>query len=301
VIKYIRKGLIKIWHFDPLDKWYILITPALVALGFVTVYPVMYNLIQAFYSTDFSGRQHFVGLRNFGKLLTSSTFAIIMRNTLVWTVGIIVAVFLLGLVAALILNMNFKGRTFFRVVLVLPWVVPRVIAGLMWKYMVHGDLGVINDILVRLGLIDSYIPWLGNTGTSLFTVMIAQIWKLYPFVMIMLLAGLQSIPQVLYEAAQIDGANTWQKFRYITFPQLFMVVRIIILLMCVWAINAFDLVYVMSRGGPLHSSELLAMRIYTYGFEIGRFGMAAATSTVAFFITILFAIMYLKIIRVGEE
>ena len=154
---------------------------------------------------------------------------------------------------------------------------------------------------MKFGITKSYIEWLGNTRTSLFGVMVAQIWQFYPFAMITMLAGMQSIPEDIFEAARVDGANEMQLIRYITIPQLFQVIKIIIILICIWSINAFDIVFVMTRGGPLHSSELLAMRIYMYAFEDGKFGMAAATAIVAFIITLIFVTIYLRVFRVGEE
>jgi len=286
---------------DPFSNWRILVTPALALLIFATAYPIIFNFVQAFFYTDFTGQQMFVGLDNFIELYKSGVLYNLLKNTLIWAVGLVGTTLAIGFVAALVLNENFKGKAFFRVILMLPWAVTTVVAGLVWRLLLQGEIGMLNEILVKAGIIKSYIAWLGNTRTSLFAVMVAQVWQFYPFVMITMLAGMQSIPEDIFEAARIDGANEGQLIKYITIPQLFQVVKVIVILICIWSINAFDMVFVMTRGGPLHSSELLAMRIYMYAFEAGKFGMAAATAIVALIITLIFVIMYLKTFRVGEE
>lgn len=281
-------------YFDALNKWYFYSLPAFVMIAFVTIYPVMINLFQSFFSIGFDGTWHFVGLNNFEEIIGSRIFYIVLKNTLIWTIGSVTGILVLGTITALLLNEDFKGRVFFRAILLLPWVIPRVIAGLLWKNMFHADIGIINEMLIRVGLLKSPVAWLGNPYIAIFPVMLTQIWQLYPFAMITILAGLQSIPQVLYEAAAIDGANGWQKFCYITVPQLFQVIRVIVLLLFIWAINAFDITFVMTRGGPVHSTELLPMTIYLNAFEYGKFGKAASTAIIASFISMVFAIIYLK-------
>ena len=181
--------------FDPLGKWYILVAPAFIFLIFITLGPIIYNLIQSFYDTDFTGQQTFIGLGNFVELFKTGVLYNISKNTLIWTVGIVGSTLILGFVAALVLKEDFRGRAFFRAIFMLPWAVASVVSGLTWRFLYHGEIGILNEILVKVGIIDSYVPWLGKTNTALFAVMIAQIWRLYPFAMIMLLAGLQSIPQ----------------------------------------------------------------------------------------------------------
>jgi multiple sugar transport system permease protein len=283
------KVTLRFFHRESIG--YLFVAPALIYLGTLILYPVVYNIWLSFHKSRY-GTTAFVGIQNFINVVNARGFGQVMLNTIVWTVGNMFIMYVLALIAATILRSIPRGRTIFRTILLLPWVVPGVVGGILWRYMLHSRYGIVNDVLSRLGLIDQPIYWLSNPDTSLLSVMLAYIWKVYPYVMILLMAGLEAIPSHLYDAARVDGANAWRQFRHITLPLLAPVTRVIVVLMGIWTFNSFDLTYIMTKGGPLYSSEILAMRIYSTAFSDFRFGMASATSVIAFVITLAFASVY---------
>lgn len=271
---------------------YLFVAPGLLYLATLVAYPVLYNVWLSLYKSSY-GQRNFVGLQNYVRAIASRGFGEVMLNTLIWTVVNMVVMYLLAMLAATLLRSIPRGRVIFRTILLLPWVVPAAVAGVLWRYMYHVNYGVVNDILLRIGLIAQPVRWLSDPKTSLLSVMVTYIWKVYPYIMILLMAGLEGISHELYEAARIDGANGWRQFRHITLPLLGPVTRVIVILMGIWTFNAFDLTYIMTRGGPLYSSEILAMRIYSTAFSDFRFGLASATSVLAFLMTFSFAAGYM--------
>ena len=267
------------------------IGPALIVMLGVIFYPVVYNLIVSFYDFGIgrSGLQamKFIGLRNFQDLFSSRVFGRALRNTLIWTAGNTIVIEVLALCAALLLNKGTKGRSVYRVVFLLPWVIPGVVTGIAWMYMFDAQFGPINDVLRRLGLIQGHVSWLGSPQTALIATMVAYIWKVYPMAMTMFLAELQSIPLELYEAAKVDGVNNWQAFWYVTFPLLRGAIYTTSIFMALTAFNSFDLIYIMTGGGPLDSTTTLGLKVYNYGFRQFEFGLASALATVMFVGTIL--------------
>jgi multiple sugar transport system permease protein len=279
---------------------YLFIAPAMLYLLTLLVYPVLYNIWMSLFKTGY-GSSAYVGLGNYLRVITSRGFGQVMLNTVLWTVGNMTIMFGLALLAALVLRTIPRGKTFFRAILLLPWVVPGVVAGILWRYMLHSSYGVVNDVLLRLDLIHTPVLWLADPHTSLAAVMVTYIWKVYPYIMILLMAGLEAIPGELYEAATVDGASAWHQFRHITLPLLRPVTRVIVILMGIWTFNSFDLTFIMTKGGPLYSSEILAMRIYTTAFSDFRFGLASAASVISFVITATFAVGYMWFTRRQEQ
>lgn len=270
---------------------YLFVAPGLIYLATLLLYPIIYNVWLSLFRSSY-GTRTFVGLQNYARVITSRGFGQVMLNTLIWTAVNMLVMYLLAILAATLLQSIKRGKVVFRTILLLPWVVPAAVAGVLWRFMLHVNYGVINDILLRIGLITQPIGWLSNPHTSLASVMVTYIWKVYPYVMILLMAGLEAIPKHLYEAARIDGATGWEQFRHVTLPLLAPITRVVVVLMGIWTFNAFDLTYIMTRGGPLYSSEVLAMRIYTTAFTDFRFGLASATSVLAFLMTFAFAGLY---------
>jgi len=276
------------------ECWIVYILPAFLWIMFVAIFPVIYNLFLGFFEMGAGGKLNYIGFENYKNLFSSTVFHTVCLNTVLWTVGIMIGLLLISLSLAILLNKQFIGKTIYRIVFFLPWVIPGVVAGIIWEYMLNPSWGIVNRLLSDLGLIQNYFPWLGTTETSLITVMFVYIWRVAPFSIIMLLAGLQSIPEQLYESAQIDGANNFKQFLYITIPQLMPVIKVVMLLLTIWTFNSFDITYALTQGGPLYSSEILAMRIYLYGFKLNQFGLAAAASNFAMVITFIIALRYLK-------
>ncbi len=262
------------------------IGPALVIMLGVILYPVVYNLILSFF--DFGIGQtgltamRFIGIANFQELLSSRLFWVALKNTLIWTAGNTIIIEVLALIAAIYLNKEIRGQSIYRVALLLPWVIPGVVTGIAWIYMFDVQFGPINDLLKQLGWIREYVSWLGGLGTALVAIMIAYIWKVYPMAMTMLLADLQSIPQELYEAAKVDGVNSWQAFWYVTLPMLKGAIFTTSIFMALTAFNSFDLIYIMTGGGPLDSTTTLGLRVYNLGFRQFEFGSASALATIMF-------------------
>jgi multiple sugar transport system permease protein len=238
----------------------------------------------------------FIGLGNYLQALQDEVFWISLRNTLIWIVGVVVLQLLLGFATALLLNRDFKWRGLARSLILIPWVTPSVITALMWRWMYDGNNGVINDLLVRIGFLKSYFPWLANSFTALPAIMIALMWQGFPFFAIMILAGLQAIPKSLYEAAEVDGATTWQKFARITLPMLVPILFTSILLRVIWVANSMDVIYIMTGGGPGYATHTLPVYSFIRAYKALDFGYA---STIAIFLTfLLIAIVAGYVIRV---
>ena len=243
----------------------------------------------------------FVFLGNYAKALSDEIFRISFKNTLVWIVGVIGMQLLLGLAAALLLNRNFVWRGLARSLILIPWVTPSVITALMWRWMYDGNSGVINDLLVRMGILNHYVPFLANNHTALPAIMVALMWQGFPFFAVMILAGLQAIPAELYEVADVDGARPVQKFFFITLPMITPILLTTILLRTIWVANSLDIIFIMTGGGPGYASHTLPLYSYIRAYKGLDFGYA---STIAVYLTMLLvAIVTLYVIRIlrGEE
>ncbi len=270
---------------------YLFIAPPLAVLFILIGYPVIYNIYLSFFQSGY-GVHRFVGLSNYVQAFKSAGFGTILLNTLIWTVGNMAVMLILGLFAALSLNRELRGKTAIQVLLLIPWVVPFVVTGVMWTFLFQPRWGAINDILLRLNIISERILWLEKPNTALMSTMIAYVWKVYPYVMVLLLAGMKSIPEEVYDAAEVDGANGLRRLVHITLPMLRSILSTIMLVVGIWTFNAFDLIYVMTGGGPIYSSETIAMRIYKLAFMDFRFGLSSATSMIASVILVVLCIIY---------
>ncbi|MBL8588089.1 MAG: sugar ABC transporter permease [Methylobacteriaceae bacterium] len=242
-------------------------------------------------------RETWVGFGNYATLLADRFFWATFLNTVLFTVGSVVLHLVIGLGLALLLNagVNPYFRSFARGVLIVPWLLAPTVAGMIWVLML-APFGVFNGMLTTLGVISSTsnIAWLGDSATALGSVTAMNVWRAFPFFMVMLLAGLQAVPQQQYEAAQLDGATLWQQFRFITLPSLRSVIATIVLLDSIWTFRAFDPVFVMTGGGPSHSSEVLATAIYFDGFQKLKFGYASAEAMVMFASLFIVSAFYVR-------
>lgn len=278
----------------------IYVLPAVAILALVVAYPLFHDFyLSLFKSRLFPPGLKWVGLGNYIKAIHSPLFWKVMKNTFIWTVGCVSLQFLLGFFAAIVLNERFKGRTLFRALILIPWIVPGVVAASTWKWLYHSDFGMFNEILKQLGIIDTNLMWLGSPELALFALILVNVWKMYPFVMLMILAGLQAVPRELYEAARVDGANIWQGFINITLSQIKPVLVVTLLLLIIWTFNSFTFIYVMTKGGPINSTEVMSMHIYRLGFENFQFGSAASSSVILFGVMLIFTILYLS--RLSRE
>lgn len=271
---------------------YLFVLPALLLLALLIAYPVAYT---AFLSvTDNQG--NLVGLENFRRILRARATTTAAWNTLIWVAGSIVFQVVLGVLTAILLNQSFRGRAVVRSVAVIPWVVPGIVAATTWAWMLHTEFGIINYMLTAPGIIDQPVGWLTN-GSTVMPVMIAiNVWKMFPFVAIMILAGLQSIPNDLYEAARIDGASFWEEVWYVMLPQVRPVIVAVSLLLVIWALNHITIIFAITRGGPANRTLITPIQIFRTAFESVQFGQAAALSVMFFCVTITVVFFYIRVL-----
>lgn len=274
---------------------YVLVAPAFIAIFAVLVYPLIHafllSLRRVVLTQPAAGRP-FVGLANYKTVLTTPYFWNAVENTLVWTLTNLVIQMALGLVLALLLNEAFRGRALARAALLVPWVIPSVVAMLNWRWMYDAQFGVINALLVQFGFIAKGVAWLGNTNTAMPAVIVASIWKGTPFVMIMLLAALQAIPRELYDASRVDGAGAWGALRYVTLPLIMPTLIIAATLTTIYTFNNFNGIWLMTEGGPLRATETLTILVYTAGFREFDLGRASAIGVITFVMLLLFVAIF---------
>lgn len=275
---------------------YLLIAPGVIFVGTLLIYPMVSGVLSSLFTQhplNLTERE-FVGLEHFQRLLTDKIFYRAFVNTLIWTVGVVVGQYVIGFAVALMLNEKLPGRGIYRSLILIPWVVPMIAAALTWKWIYSADFGVLNHMLRQLGLISANIDWLGDPEYALLSVIIANVWKGIPFVTVVLLAGLQSIDNEMYEAAHVSGANLWQRFWYITLPSMKGVSLVVLILTTIWTFNQFDLLYLMTKGGPSNSTQIIPVYTYLNAFNFFKMNYAAAVSTVGVLLMSILAFWYLK-------
>jgi len=273
---------------EQLTGW-ILITPALVLLLLVFAYPIARALCQSLTTQNLGTELQpvFSGFYNYTRMIFDGRFWQSLRNSTVFTVISVALELILGMGIAIVLNQPFRGRGIVRTIAILPWALPTALIALVWAWIFNDQYGLVNDILLRLGLIQSGINWLGEPTLAMLSLIIADVWKATPFISILLLAGLQSIPRDLYEAHAIDGATPWQSFRQITLPFLFPQILIAALFRLAQAFGMFDLVAVMTGGGPGGATEMVSLYVYATIMRYLDFGYGAALVVVIFILLVL--------------
>lgn len=277
---------------------YLYILPALLAMGVVILYPLVEMFILSFqYTSPYTGKTTFVGLDNYKDAVSDEHFGLIVGNTLIWTAASTIFALIIGMVAALAISRPMRFRGFIRGVLITPWIISAVTAAFIWKWMYNADSGVISGLLIQMHIISQPIKFIDSPNLVLGSIIIANVWKSFPFAMIMLLAGLQSIPEQLYNAAKIDGAGRWARFREITMPQLTPVLTVTSILLVFGNMNAFTFIQVLTGGGPTYHSSIFAVQVYAQAF-VGspHFELAAALGVILFIILMSFAAVYLWIL-----
>jgi multiple sugar transport system permease protein len=278
----------------------LLLAPAMTLLFTVILYPLLNSMyIGLLDKSLITGGDEFVGLENIVDVLTSN-FLPILLNTLVFAIGATVLPFLIGFGVALVLNGPIRGRGFWRGAFLLPWLVPSVIVSFLWLWIFNANYGVLNGILRNLGLIESNIAWLSNGASAMTAVIIAKTWQTFPWIAIMILAALQTIPPELYEAASIAGANRWQLFRYVTMPHLRGVSSIVILLSLIWNFQHFETIYVMTQGGPAKATTTFSVAVYQTAFQAFDLGRAGALGILWMVLLSLVVVVYLRF-GMGDE
>jgi multiple sugar transport system permease protein len=278
----------------------LLLAPAMTLLFTVILYPLLNSMyIGLLDKSLITGGDEFVGLENIVDVLASN-FLPILFNTLVFAIGATLLPFLIGFGVALVLNGPIRGRGFWRGAFLLPWLVPSVIVSFLWLWIFNANYGVLNGMLRNLGLIDSNIAWLSNGASAMIAVIIAKTWQTFPWIAIMILAALQTIPPELYEAASIAGANRWQLFRYVTMPHLRGVSSIVILLSLIWNFQHFETIYVMTQGGPAKATTTFSVAVYQTAFQAFDLGRAGALGILWMVLLSLVVVVYLRF-GMGDE
>ncbi len=283
---------------------YLFVVPALLYIGLTTIYPIVSNLRMSFYdvtvTTFLSNNAPFIGLGNYRTVLSDPTFQHALRVSLVFTGGSLLFQFTIGFALALLFSRPFPGNGLFRALLLLGWMLPIVVSGSIFRWMLDGSFGIINFVLQGLGLLQGQRFWLTEPNYALLGTIIANIWVGIPFNMVLLLPGLQSISPTLYEAASIDGATSWQSFRHVTLPLMRPVALSVLLLGIIYTFKVFDVVYVMTRGGPVDVTTVLPIYIYNLAFQFFRFGEASAAAILLLVVLMIVAVGYLWLSRREE-
>lgn len=281
--------------------------PAVILVGALMYYPIVRAFQESLYTVsktswlDPEPDLIYVGLEQYRTLVQEETFSQILTNSLIWTIGVVLFQNILGLASALLLDQKLPMRGAMRALVLLPWVLPGVVNAILWKFLYDPQLGLVNSALISLGISSEKTGWLAEPGTALGALIIAAIWKGFPFSTVMYLAALQGVDQEQIEAAQIDGAGAAQRFRHITIPSISGIMRLNLLLTTIWTFNYFDLIWVTTRGGPLKSTHIFPTIIYQTAFgEFGNFGEAAAYGIIAVLVLSVFAVLYLRELRKSE-
>ena len=282
---------------------FLLNAPALTALVLLAAYPILSSgwISLHKYSLKRPRIFTFVGLGNFRELLASDEFWSALWVTLKFTGLVVALVISLGLLIALLLNRRFPGSALVRTLLLIPWAIPPVVNGLMWQWIYDSKVGALNGLLVSLGLLRDYRGWLSDSTSALLALVWADVWNLVPLAVILILAALQRIPGELYDAARVDGAGAFQMFRYVTFPWLAQALLIVLILQTMAAIRAFDVIYVLTAGGPGSSTTTLTWQTFLTTFESLNFGLGNAYAWTVSVITLSLAVLYFRVLyRRGE-
>ena len=290
-------------HSDPppsLEKRYarigvVLIAPTVLVFCAVILYPLIsaiYLSLFSIYTPTLAGE--WVGVDNYTALLASGDFWNAARNTLIWTVGTLILQLVFGVAMALLLNQSIVFRSLARSLVLFPYFLSTVVAVLVWRWLFNDLYGILNHVLLIAGLIDAPVNWLGQMPNAMISIILVGAWKYFPFVVIVVLARLQSIPEQLYEAATIDGAGPFQRFTDITLPQLRDVLVVVVLLRAIWDFKEFDLIYLMTGGGPVRATQTLSLLVYEEAFRLNRMGMASTYAVAMMLVLLGFTLVYLR-------
>lgn len=267
---------------------WLLLLPALLLLTLVFAYPILRAFWLSLFTQNLGTQLKLVfsGLDNYGRMVGDGRFWQSLWNTSIFTLASVFLELILGMGVALVLNQSFPGRGIVRTISLLPWALPTALMGLAWAWIFNDQYGIVNDILLRLGILQTGVSWLGDPTLAMMAVIIADVWKTTPFIALLLLAGLQSISSDLYEAYAIDGASAWQSFWKITVPLLLPQIVIALLFRFAQAFGIFDLVQVMTGGGPAGATEMVSIYIYSTVMRYLDFGYGAALVVVTFLLLI---------------
>lgn len=280
------------------------VLPALTAVLVIAIFPLLWTVWESLHVHDlrmpWRGRP-FVGWANYVEALGSARFWSALWHTAFFTVSSVALELLLGLFLALALQRAYRGRGLVRTAVLLPWAIPTVVTALLWSFLFDSQAGIVNAVAIDLGQMDPDRPrvWFNSPVWSWVPVILADVWKMTPFVTLLLLAGLQNIDESLYEAARMDGAGRWQQFVHVTLPQLRPAILVVLIFRTLDGFRVFDLIYVMTGGGPGTATEPIALFTFNSLFDNLRFGFGSALSVMIFLVTFLLALFYIKVLGAG--
>ncbi|WP_270936015.1 carbohydrate ABC transporter permease [Falsiroseomonas oryzae] len=293
---------------NPLDRGYallgvLLIAPTVLIFCAVIIYPLvsaLYLSLFSIFTPTLAGS--FVGLRNYAELAGSPEFWRSLLNNLIWTVLTLTLQVVLGVLAALMLNQAILFRSLARSLILFPYFVSTVVAVLVWRWLFNDLYGILNHTMMWAGILDMPLDWLGAMPNAMVSVVLVGAWKYFPFVVIAVLARLQTIPEQLYEAATIDGAGAWGRFWDVTLPQLRDVLVVVILLRAIWDFKEFDLIYLLTGGGPIIGTQTLPLMVYKEAFGMNEMGRASAVAVAMMLVMLVFMLVYFRVLKArGEE
>jgi len=290
------KSLKKAFRHEKIGLLFVL--PALIYMLIFIGYPIIYNIILSFQDVTVKnlvrGDKYFIGLNNYIDLFKDDVFTQSIINTLIYTVSCLILQFIIGFALALLFKNKFTTAKPIRGFSMIPWMVPITITALIFKFMFSTDVGLINNALRALGLIQQNIDWLTSTSTAMIVIIFANVWIGIPFNMILISAGLTTIPGELFESAAIDGASRSQQFFKITLPMLKPTIQSLLILGFIYTFKVFDLVYVMTGGGPVNSTQMMSTYSYKQSFELFKYSKGAAAANVLLVILMIFSLIYVK-------
>lgn len=268
-------------------------------------YPLVYNLILSFQNVSLSnlntGDISFLGLENYRNVLNNATFWIALRNTFTYTILSIIFQFTIGFGLAIFFSKRFKGNELMRGMIMVAWLIPLTVTALLFRFMLGSESGIMNQLLLTIGMIDHPIQFLSSTTLSLYSIIFANIWVGIPFNMLLISTGLSNLPNDIYESASLDGATAFQKFFHITLPLMKPVLLIVIMQGFIYTFKVFDLVFVMTGGGPINSTEVLSTFAYRQSFGDFQFSLGATTSNILFIIMFIISLYYLFLNKKESE
>ncbi|MGD9900494.1 MAG: carbohydrate ABC transporter permease, partial [Calditrichaceae bacterium] len=264
--------------------------PSLIVIGLVAFFPLSYGIVLSFYrKMPVFGVSEFVGLDNIKFLFRDIRFLQSLINTAFFTFVSVSLEIALGFMIALLMNLPLFAGRILKVVILIPWAIPTVVSAKMWEWIYNGDFGVLNFVLLQTGIIDAPVNWLGDRSWAMMSIIFADVWKTTPFAALLLYAGLQTIPGELYESAKIEGAGAFRQIRYITLPLMMPIILITAIFRTMDALRVFDLIYVMTGGGPANLTETLSIYAYKLLFQTLQFGYGSMVSIATFFIILIFS------------
>lgn len=297
------KDLVTRWLDEPQRLAFLLLLPTLLLVFGVLLYPIVHTFVLSLTDTHLAQPDSggFVGIDNYLSAAQDPEFRASLGRTFYFALLTVPSEVVLGLLIALLLNQPFRGRAFVRGLIILPWALPYIVNGVMWKWILNANYGAFNALLSQIGVIDRYQIWLGDPTTAFHFVIFASIWKETPVAVILLLAALQGIPKELYEAARVDGANAFQRVWSVTLPLLRPVIAVTMVVKTVWALKEFDLIYVMTGGGPANATNVATFYTYLTTFKFLKFGYGAALAFIIVLFSLVIAYFYVRLISPAKS